>query len=157
MKGHPKRGKVTPKDQSSYDSMASAAAAMGISKDVLAQAKRKGAPGFRGSRVFGKEVLAWLADHKEELNPKNERAGVQLKILLEQHRKLKLANDQKESKVIPVEWVETKWAAIGAKVMTVLRQKLENEYPSLVCGLDPAQARVYGKRLVDEISTAIRA
>jgi len=33
----------------------------------------------------------------------------------------------------------------------MLRQKLENEYPLAVAGLDVPQARVYGRRLGDDI------
>jgi hypothetical protein len=40
---------------------------------------------------------------------------------------------------------------IGKAVDTILEQKLVSEYPSAVAGLDVPQARIYGKRLGDDI------
>jgi len=39
----------------------------------------------------------------------------------------------------------------GAECRALLRAKLEAELPSAMAGMEPAQARVYGKRLVDQI------
>lgn len=50
----------------SYDSIASAAAGLGIEKSVLKKAKRDGAPGFRGSRVYPLELLPWLRKRSDE-------------------------------------------------------------------------------------------
>lgn len=49
----------------SYDSIAAAAAALGIEKSILQRAKRAGAPGFRGSRVYPAELLPWLAQNSK--------------------------------------------------------------------------------------------
>jgi hypothetical protein len=51
--------------QSSYDSIASAAAAMGQSVSRIRWAKKKGAPGFRGSRVYPAELAPWLKAQEE--------------------------------------------------------------------------------------------
>lgn len=47
--------------QTSYDSIAQAAAALKIPVAVLRSLKKEGAPGFRGSRVYPAELLPWLA------------------------------------------------------------------------------------------------
>lgn len=52
-------------EQSSYDSIAAAAAGMGETVARLRWAKRKGAPGFRGSRVYPGELLPWLEAQEE--------------------------------------------------------------------------------------------
>lgn len=51
--------------QNSYDSIAAAAAAMGFSASRLRWAKKKGAPGFRGSRVYPVELAPWLEAQEE--------------------------------------------------------------------------------------------
>ena len=48
------------KAQLSYDSIAAAAAGLNLDKTILQKAKRDGAPGFRGSRVYPLELLPWL-------------------------------------------------------------------------------------------------
>jgi hypothetical protein len=40
-----------------------------------------------------------------------------------------------------------------ARVDQILEQKLSNEYPAAVAGLDVPQSRIYGKRLGDQIRT----
>ena len=71
--------------------------------------------------------------------------------LREEHRKLKLINDFKEGKLIPIETVKHVHSRTLARVDQVIEQKLSNEYPSAVAGLDVPQARVYGKRLGDQL------
>jgi hypothetical protein len=54
--------KSTP--QNSYDSIAQAAKAMGVSVEALRRAKKEGAPGFRGSRVYPADLLPWLKERE---------------------------------------------------------------------------------------------
>src|ERR1043166_6179771 len=46
--------------QAYFDSIASCCAALDLPKSLLRQAKRDGAPGFRGSRGYPFPVLVWL-------------------------------------------------------------------------------------------------
>ena len=69
----------------------------------------------------------------------------------EEHRKLKLLNDHKEAKLIPVQVVKESVGRILARVDQILEAKLSNEYPSAVAGMDVPKARTYGKRLGDQI------
>lgn len=55
-----------------YDSMESAASMMKIELATLKRAKRKGADGFKGSRVYPKELLAWLQKNKAKMEGKGE-------------------------------------------------------------------------------------
>jgi len=73
--------------------------------------------------------------------------------LTEEHRKLKIANDYKERKLILVDAVKSCVSRVLARVDQILEQKLSNEYPSAVAGLDVPQSRIYGKRLGDQIRT----
>lgn len=75
----------------------------------------------------------------------------------EQTRKLKLANDLKAGKVVPVASVTKAFLQVAGKVQKIVRQRLENEYPTFCAGLQVAEARVYGKRLADEIIKDIAA
>lgn len=62
----------TTSGQTSFDSIAAAAAGLGVDKSVLRAAKRDGAPGFRGSRVYPEELLPWLARNEESGKQKAE-------------------------------------------------------------------------------------
>ncbi len=59
--------------------------------------------------------------------------------------------------VIAVSTVEAMLSEFGATIMAMLRQKLENEFPISCAGLEPAQVRVRGKALVDDIAGRLRA
>jgi len=51
-----------PKRPAYFDSMAAAAAALGIDIEVLREAKRQGCPAFRSGRVYRDELLSWLQE-----------------------------------------------------------------------------------------------
>ena len=72
-------------------------------------------------------------------------------ILDEELRKLKFANDKNDGLYV----LKSRGGAIIEQVLSaidvVLEQKLENEWPSVVAGLETAQARIYGRRLRDSI------
>jgi hypothetical protein len=133
-----------------FPSMRAAAAGMGVSLSILKEAKAMGCEGFkvRGS-VDEKQVRAFIAEHHEELS----KSGTNLRDqkIAEEVRKLRIKNDRDETKLIPVEDVCRVHAEMLARVDAILEQKLSNEYPSAVAGLDVAQARVYGKRLGDQV------
>jgi hypothetical protein len=147
-------------DPTSYDSIAAAAAGMKLPKSYLRQAKKRGAPGFRGSRVYPGELRPWIEkDMATSIVPDaggaaslpvEPREQAELRIFLadavwkEQRNEIQAGRYTKNE--IFIEAVED----LANEQRTILRQKLENEYPSVVAGLEPAQARVYGKRVVDE-------
>lgn len=58
--------------------------------------------------------------------------------------------------VIQVATVEGMLSELGATIMALLRQKLENEWPISCAGLEPAQVRVRGKALVDDIAVRLQ-
>ena len=102
----------------------------------------------RGS-VDEKKLKKFIAENGEKL--KTGGASLRDQKIAEEIRKLRIKNDRDESRTIPVEYVCRVHAEILACVDAILEQKLSNEYPSAVAGLDVAQARVYGKRLGDQV------
>lgn len=56
----PRAREKIPDAEEVYDSIGAAAAALNIPIEVLKRAKRQGAAGFRGSRVYPKALLPWL-------------------------------------------------------------------------------------------------
>jgi hypothetical protein len=69
----------------------------------------------------------------------------------EKWRKLRIKNDKDEGKLVAVELVKQCHSRILARVDQIIEQKLSNEFPSAVAGLDVPACRVYGKRLGDQI------
>jgi hypothetical protein len=69
----------------------------------------------------------------------------------EKHRALKRDNDLADGLLLAKADVVAEIRKLAEPVKVMLRQKLENEYPLAVAGLDVPQARIYGKRLEDDI------
>ena len=67
-----------------------------------------------------------------------------------------IANDRAEGKLVSVDEIREKLQPLASGQLAVLRQKLELEYPTVVAGLDVPAARVYGKRLIDDLTTRMR-
>lgn len=134
-----------------FDTMKQAASAMGLELKTLKKAKGAGCPAFRGSRVYREQLSAWLEEHRAEIVASRSKEDVQIEKLLEEVRKLRIANDQKDRIVILKDKVKGANATCIERVRTMLEQKLENEYPSAVAQMDVPQARVYGRRLGDQI------
>lgn len=135
-----------------FDSMAAAAGALGVSKDTLRAAKESpdGAKIFRGSRVDEEEFLKWAEQHQIETSPGDVLTLRDQKIA-EEIRKLKIRNDKDAGKLIARVEVAAAIRRALASVAGIIEAKIVGEWPSAVAGLDPAQARVYGRRLYDEV------
>lgn len=134
-----------------FDTMKQAASALELPLKILKKAKGAGCPAFRGSRVYREPLQEWLKENKEQIVASRSKEDVQIEKLLEEVRKLRISNDQKEKLVILKDKVKACNAACVDRVRTILEQKLENEYPSAVSQMDVPQARVYGRRLGDQI------
>lgn len=139
-----------PPKVKSYDSIKSAAAAMGISAEILQRAKNCGCPSFRGSRVYPEGLRQFLSDHDEELKA---MGGASLKDakLEEEIRKLKINNDRAAKILVLKTKIIAFFHGFTAEHRAALHQVLENEYPTAVAGMDPPQARILGKRLADKL------
>lgn len=144
------RHNQTKKRARVFDSMKACAAALNISIDLVRRVKESGSTAFQGSRINAEQF-------QKDLNDLGERKKLEGKLslrdqkLLEEIRRLKIENDESESRLISKAWVVSRIAACGSRVRGILRQKLEIEYPNAAAGLDVRGARVYGKRLVDDV------
>jgi len=138
-----------------FDSMASASAAMGVSKDVLKAAKEKGCPAFKGSRVDEKSFRDWFKAHASELQSACQKSSLRDQKISEEIRKLKNANDRAEGKLQDAA-KEGEWLGkIMGEARAVLEQKLVNEYPAMVQQLEAPAIRARGKQLFDEIMSKL--
>ena len=77
--------------------------------------------------------------------------GIKEKKTFEEWRKLKLANDEREGLLISKASVIGSIQRLNPKIDSLLEQKIVNEYPAAVAGLDVPAAREFGKRFADEI------
>lgn len=139
-----------------FESLAAASAVLDVPVPILRAAKAKGAPHFKiGNRIRevenGVTLKAWIADHADDLKAAGENLSLKDQKTNEEIRKLKLANDLKEGALVSRLAVQSSVSKTAEAIKSFLTQKLENEYPSAVAGLDVAGARVYGKRVNDEI------
>jgi hypothetical protein len=75
----------------------------------------------------------------------------------EEIRRLRIRNDKDEAKVIDKAVVGKACARLLSGASPMLEQKLVNEWPSAVAGLDVPAARVFGRRMVDDILAGMRA
>lgn len=133
------------------ESLPAAAAICKIDIDLVKRAKRLGCPAFKpGNRIDTGELKKWIAENADRLKIA-EALSLKDQKTNEEIRKLRIKNDRDEklvvlkSKGIPI--IEQ----ICSQIHVLMEQKLENEYPSVVAGLEPAQARIYGRRLGDSI------
>lgn len=100
----------------------------------------------------GGKKLYSLAAVEAELakKPKVEQSLKDQKTF-EEVRKLRIANDAKEGRLVPRDQYESWIAKVRSGVDVIIEQKLVNEYPSAVAGMDVPQARIFGKRLGDQL------
>jgi hypothetical protein len=135
-----------------FDSMDQASAAMKIPKETLQRIKAKGCPAFRGSRIYEQELRDYMDANAEQFKTSgDDTESIKNRKAFEDWRKVKLANDKEEGKLIVRKLVSMRLHELSAGQLTLLRQRLENELPAQVAGLDPASARIIFKRVVDEI------
>jgi hypothetical protein len=140
------------------ESIGIASVRTGIPIDVLRAARAAGCPNFRGGRVYCDGLVEWISANGAAIQSAVEAeapaGSLKEQKLSEEIRKLKLANDIKARVLVNVAKCVEAHAKEKAALIAILRQKLENEYPVAVAGLDPGSARVYGKRVVDAIIEA---
>jgi hypothetical protein len=111
----------------------------------------KAVAGVVPTRVAGKTKFYRLQDVEEAL--KKPGHSLRDEKLMEEIRKLRIANDKEEGIVVLKSAVMQSVRRCMSPVAAMLEQRLVNEYPTGVAGLDVPQARIYGKRLCDELLT----
>jgi hypothetical protein len=117
-----------PKKTRTFDSLKAAAAGLKLPLRVLQAAKAAGCPAFRSNRVYEAELLGWLEANPETVgaadnDPKSEK-------LHEEIRKLRIANDAKEGRLVERAWVAERMQRVAGELNS-LRAKSEAEDPML--------------------------
>jgi hypothetical protein len=136
--------------------MGQASASMKVPPDVLKWAKGHGCDAFvPGGRIDERKWLAWFKENGHE-QPTTPDAPLREQKLSEEIRKLRIKNDRDSGALVSRRVIQDFLAKLAAGIDQALEQKLCNEYPSAVAGLDTAQARIYGKRLGDDIRRQCR-
>lgn len=113
-----------------YGSMKAASAALGIPLNVLKWAKGKGCPAFKSNRVVSDDLLPWLSANKPDEKQLDEEISSKEQKTREEVRKLKLANDLKEGKLITRAWVVERFNRAAGEIHAA-RSKSEAEHPLL--------------------------
>ena len=98
-----------------------------------------------GQKYYALEDLEAATAQAKEDSPLRDQK------LREEVRKLKIANDAKESVLVKRADVAAAIRRALALVATISESKLVNEFPIAVSGLDVPQARIYGRRLHDSL------
>lgn len=127
-----------------FQSMEQLSAVTGIPVKIVRQAKAGGCTAFIHGRVLLGPLLRFLFSTDQTTD-----WGDELRRWQAERAKIKARMETGE--LVQVKTVAQSLLKCGMAQKTILRQRLENEYPAFVAQLQPAEARVFGKRLADEI------
>ena len=133
-----------------FDSMRAAAAGMGVPLSEIRRAKAGGCIGFRSNRIYEAEVHSWLS-----ANPLAQAvidADPKIAKTLEEVRKLRLANDAKQGRLIERAWVAAKIQGMAGEIHA-FRSKSEASHPTRFAAAagDVAACRIIVREIWDEI------
>ena len=84
-------------------------------------------------------------------------AAIKERKTFEEWRRLKITNDAAESLLIERAVVAETIRKLAGKMAALLDSKLEQEYPAIVAGLDVPAARIYGKKLNDQLRAEVQS
>ena len=137
-----------------FDSMAAAAGALGIGKEVLQLAKQsKSCKAFAGSRVREKELLEWMAaqpvEVKTQLSLKDQK-------LAEEIRKLRIRNDREEGRLLLASSVGPALRNLALNQRLALKRILENELPERIANKAVPQIIEQMRKAADQICNVFR-
>lgn len=150
-----------PPDNSTAATMAAAVPGKTISADRLCQLSGLTDRRHRQLAKQGFFPPPFKSDYQEDatliglFRYLRERAdGVAKKreaLMDEELRAKKRENDLEEGLMVQTSALIEKFRPVAQRIKDSLRQKLVNEYPMAVAGLDVPQARIFGMRLEEEI------
>lgn len=141
-----KRGK--PK----CDSLASAAAQLGVHISVLKRAKNEGCPAFKNTRVDLDLLRPWLEARKSALaEAPMGREALENRKLLAQCAKIEFELEVERKLYILVTDAERETTQLANEAKNILRFKFENELPPQLEGLSAVAIQERCKGAVDEV------
>lgn len=139
-----------------FDSLRSAAAGLKLPLRVLKTAKQAGCSAFRSNRVYEAELLAWIEANPEAINaasddPRDEK-------LREEIRKLRIANDAKEGRLVERAWAAERMQR-AAGDLNNMRAKWEAEEPVKFAATngDITECRTILRGIMDEIFRGVQS
>lgn len=141
-----------------FDTLAQAAAALGVRSSIISRAKKEGAPGFKSGRVIGSQFVPWFREWQKTLmDAKPDDATTKddwerLRVR-EQYRKLKLANDIKDGELVPRAEMMAELRGLASEGLKVL-SAIPNRMATELAGLGAVEIEA---RLKTEINKAIVA
>jgi len=143
-----------------FDSLAAAASELDVPIQVLKKLKREGAPGFRGSRVYAEELLPYLRAREDMARRQGlpeDRESLECRKMRAQCERIEFNNHLAQSKYVHREILADHLGKFAGETVSILRQKLENEFPAASQGRTIPQIREKAKAVVDEILARFRA
>lgn len=115
--------------------MQAAAAKLGVPLSWIKTAKESGLQAFSSnSRVNLPLVREWLDQNREKLETVSKSLPLKEQKLVEEIRKLKLANDIKDETVVNVAWLVKQISLLGADLNSI-ESNILKEYPTRMAGV----------------------
>jgi|SRR5919109_1948350 hypothetical protein len=151
----PKRSQTKPSKakQSQFYSVNALSKLTGADRKTIDKAIARAQ--IKPARMVGARPEYRLEDVQAALDARRDKSLVEEK-LAEEVRKLRIRNDRDEGKLIPRLQVNATIARTFGDICRMLDQKLENELPALMQGLDVVGARLKGKLVNDLIRAELR-
>ena len=135
-----------------FVSKRAAGAALGIPARALKEAQDRGCDAFgAGGQVKEAELKAWFEANPVKSVSKGELSDYKIRIAREDWRRRVRDRRVAEAELVDANKVAAAWARVAAEQKTYLRQKLENELPVELAGLDAIACRQKLKAVVDQV------
>jgi hypothetical protein len=153
MKAKPKQKKETNSAWPTFDSIASAAGAIGVEPSTLKKVKEAGCPAFKlGSRVSARDLLHWLLS----ANPKEANINwhARWKKAVAEREEIRLAKDRAE--VIDRSNAHRGIAAGVSVLFTELERHFLSELPPTLVGLDALAIRRVSEKKIEGLRETLR-
>lgn len=148
-----------PRNPNQAVGLPAAAAMLGYPVEWIKAAKHAGVPGFAANgRVPLKETKEWIEANKDKLSAPQNPSNLKEQKLAEEVRKLKIANDLKQSKLVEVSWVCERMAELGGRFNTIEAEVLkEAPQRQASAGDDIARHREILRGIIAEFRDAFSA
>jgi hypothetical protein len=135
------------------ESIAEADRITGISRMTLTGWRKADCPAFRSNgRINLHDLKKWIEAEGKKAGPEPEAlTELRRQIAAEDLRKKKTFNDEQDGLLVRKEDVTKEAAPTLKTIVAMTYQKLENEAPTSMAGVDVPTGRIIGRRLADEL------
>lgn len=139
------------------ENQTAAAHALKTDPEVIKRARSMNADGcLPGGRYDIPKLRKWIAENETLLKVEGEKLTLREQKLNEEIRKLRIANDERERKVVSRTWVAARDARLADLFKTTLYSKLVDEVPADMTNdvsTNRALLRVIADRLLAEVAS----